>query len=147
MKRKLPRPRQERYLGPTRTDQALYRNDATYTLWAYALDTTDSKQDCLVRVTRVATHEVPGSKWVEFAFVPEAVLMTGQLLYAQPRFGKAKIKCEWSDFLRLTRWRKQVADKAPSDQGRIAELHLYDVTGDPFYSLVAIDHPVRRGET
>lgn len=150
MKRKLPRPQSERYLGPTRTDQALHKNDDSYTLWAYAMDIADEKDDCLVRITRVATHEVPGSKWVEFAFIPEAVLMTGQLLYARPHFAKYKISCDWSDFLRITRWRKQVLDKSPEDQGRIAEVHFYSALTEGYKpglcSLHAINHDVQRGK-
>lgn len=140
MKRKLPTPRAE-YLGPTAA--RLMMSDATeYHVWATFGGTANPFAQ-VVQVVRVATHEVPNSKWVEFALVPEAVTLTGSPLYAVPTIADEKIKCEWSDFLRLTRWRKNVGDLTPREQARIARIEVLPVAEYPV-RLVAVDDPIRK---
>lgn len=138
MKRKLPPIQSTLYVGPDGAQQALL-NANEYHLWATAVDSSQ-----VVRVVRRATHEVPNSKWVEFAVVPEAMMMHGAPLYVDPMYNGLLIRCEWSDFLRLTRWRKAVQGRAPHEQAQIAALQQ---SGESEYPvrLVAIDHPIRRG--
>lgn len=135
MKRKLP-PVMSRYLGPDMAEKTLTQDDAGFSVWAMYLDQ-------VVRVSRLRTHEVPGSKWVEFSVAPHAILLTGQRLYSEPLFADHTVRCEWSDFLRLTRWRKAVESFPPQEQALIARV---DHKPMPVfqYALVAVDHPIRK---
>lgn len=138
MKRKLPKIDTHRYLGPDQAEQALF-NANEYHLWATTSDTTQ-----VVRMVRQATHEVPNSKWVEFRVVPVAMMLNGKPLYPDPIYEGLMVRCEWSDFLRLTRWKKAVQHCSPQEQAMIANLRRTVESEYPF-RLVAVDHPIRRG--
>lgn len=137
MKRKLP-PVTNRYLGPDMAEKTLTQDDTGFSVWA-------TYEDQVVRVSRLRTHEVPGSKWVEFAVAPHAILLTGQRLYPHPQFANLTIRCEWSDFLRLTRWRKSVEGFPRAEQALIARLQYTNKsTAAMPLQLVAVDHPIRK---
>lgn len=134
MKRKLP-PATSKYDGPDDTViPLLHRGD--WVLWAMF-------NDGPVLVSRNKTHEVPGSKWVEFHVAPEFQLVPKGLVYADPDFATSTVRCEWSDFLRLTRWRKSIQSLAPVEQARIAKV-LRVLGGEQAFRLVAVDDPIRR---
>lgn len=148
MKRKIP-VATGWYLGPDAAAEITSPDSNAYVLWARAKvgDTSVGP----VRIIRVATHEVPGTKWVEFEVLPELVLFSpGARLYAAPEFTDTQsLYCDWSDFLRLTRWRKQV-DGHPADiQARIAcvlrgDGNLPHASSGLSWRLVAVDDPIRK---
>lgn len=137
MKRKLPKLDGALYLGPSQAQQHMM-NTGEYHLWATATDSPT-----VIRLVRKATHEVPNSKWVEFAVVPEALLLNRVPLYVSPSYAGMAVRCEWSDFLRLTRWRKTVQDLPPTDQAKIARLEPAPDAANTL-RLVAVDDPIRR---
>lgn len=140
MKRKLPKLDGELYLGPDGAEERITQVNE-YAVWATALDSS-----AVVRLVRVATHEVPNSKWVEFTVAPEAVLLNGKALYISPEYASLKVRCEWSDFLRLTRWRKNVQGLPSEDQAKIARLTYTNKSTQVMpVHLVAVDHPIRKG--
>lgn len=125
-------------MGPEVVEYYKMLDPTGYAVWAWF--TSPGTLD-LVRVSRIATHEVPGSKWVEFEARPHTVLMNGTGVYAHPDFKESHIRCEWSDFLRLTRWRKALADRAPEEQACIARVKYNEELHG--WVLIAIDHPDR----
>jgi hypothetical protein len=96
----------------------------------------------LVCLERVATHEVPGTKWVEFRILPEAIAITGERIHAHPEMVVDQVRCEWSDFLRLTRWIKDIAHLPAGERARIASLRK-TYNSHVNWQLSAVDHPVR----
>lgn len=154
MKRKLPSLSDTtRYLGPDDAHKQIAALGDTYTLWAYTMTPSDPNsintdapdgEPVMVRLARVGTHEVPGSKWVEFTVLPEAVLISGGFLYASDKLAGMLVMCDWSDFLRLTRWRKQVAHLSPDLQALIARCSVSThERGMAILRLTAVDDPIR----
>lgn len=138
MKRKLPKIDGDLYLGPNFVKSLL--NPDEYTVWATGVDSPS-----VIQLVRKATHEIPNSKWVEFAVVPEAILLNRSPLYASPLYAGMRVRCDWSDFLRLTRWRKNVQHLEPTQQAWIAavtEWPTHDAAHP--YRLIAVDHGIRR---
>lgn len=151
MKRKLPKlvNAQRQYHGPHLVDAVLNVDPTNFALWALTPTVSDPirpENAAVIRVFRTKTHEVTGSKWVEFAFAPSAVLLNGSQVYLLPEFKDARIICEWSDFLRLTRWRKQVTDHPPEKQALIAHVeYAMGLSMGCKFALRAVDHPIRKG--
>jgi hypothetical protein len=146
VKRKLPSTTGQ-YRGPEFAESVIDMNPTKYALWACVEQAEPGAP--IVRLARLQTFEVPGSKWVEFATAPTALLLNGSFLYpSYPEPKEVKLRCEWSDFLRITRWRKQVEGLPPHEQALIALVRKNsDVPVPAFdYALVANDHPIRRSQ-
>ena len=94
----------------------------------------------LVKLKMGQTREIGNTKVVEYSVYPAGTLLTGSPFYAHPALANLTITCQWSDFLRLTRWRKSLAHLEPQDQGLIASIQR-NLT---VYTLVAVDHDIRR---
>jgi hypothetical protein len=140
LKRKLPIPLGS-YQGPDAAERLIAPDPGGFSIWAHSPLTP-----AIVRLTRVATHDIPGSKWVEFALCPSALLIGGVTAYTIPDLRTASITCEWSDFLRLTRWRKRLLERPAEEQALIAQLKLEgspDIPESERLVLRAIDHPIR----
>lgn len=133
MKRKLPS-RRGTYPGPDGTVIPALR-DTGWSLWA-------TFGDCVVLLARHKTHEITGTKMVEFRALPDFQLVPDGLVYADPILATASVQCDWSDFLRLTRWRKPMQSLAPSEQARIARLEPMP-DSQHLLRLVAVDDPIR----
>lgn len=137
MTRLLP-PTQDLYGGPELVQLfTVMPHTQEFNLWAMIVA---AGSDRLLRLIRDKTIEKENTKVVLFDILPQAVLLTGAVYYADERY-RHKVICEWSDFLRLTRWRKPLAELPPVDQALIARLDLQD---NGTWQLRAVDHPVRR---
>jgi hypothetical protein len=143
MRRKLPK-----RTGPEYPSMAL-----PVGIWAYARvsypDTIVQDVDpVLTHLIRMKTYEIPGSKWVEYRFSPAVRTIFGHEIYADPEFEFSSVRCEWSDFLRLTRWGKKIQHQPASSQALIASVRrTHNEHVD--WQLVAVEHPIRhavRGE-
>jgi hypothetical protein len=151
MKRKIPKlkPGSMGYPGPSIEHAVLNVDPTGFSVWALAAqfsDPIDPSKMSLIRVFRTKTHEVTGSKWVEFQFAPSHLLLNCSPVYLIPELKEARIICEWSDFLRLTRWRKQLIERSPSEQALIARVDpVMGLSVGCQFALRAVDHPIRKG--
>lgn len=143
MTRKIP-PASRHYPSSTTASVLTLRETKEFTLYAYFDVPQVSSEELLIRLIRLSTRDDPENKtkFVLFHVAPEAVLLAGRPLYARSEFSEMQIKCEWSDFLRLTRWRKSVTDLEPKEQALIAQVVKTENPEFP-YVLQAIDHPIR----
>lgn len=139
MKRRLPTPTKH-YEGPDSVDTYLRGTDAhrTFSIWAHI---EIEGQQHRLRLERITTLERPGTKVVQFSIIPQGVLLNGRLFFAHPSLD-GLAECDWSNFLRLVRWRKAVASMPPEVQCRIARLTAQNEEG--VWGLVAVDDLIRR---
>jgi hypothetical protein len=138
MKRQLP-PTKDLYYGPESvvTQCITTANPKEFALWALAYV---GKEPSLVRIVRQKTVETADSKLVFFVILPQGIFLNGVVGYSHPSLAN-QVVCEWSDFLRLTRWRKGVLRRSPEEQARIA--HLVHIRADGLWQLKAADDPIR----
>ena len=91
-----------------------------------------------ILLTRVAVHDVPDLKWVEFRAEPQGYLADGTPWLLALGVLDRVIGCSWGDYLKLVR-RKKVVGGEERD-GRLAqlipvEIDLADVRPLPTWSI------------
>lgn len=141
MKRTLPTPRQY-YVGPDSADKYLRgsASASSFLLWAH-VDLEGTRY--YVQLERTNTIEAPGTKTVKFDLLPQGLLLTRVPYYAHPSLvGVAE--CDWSNFLRLTRWRKHVSEYPIEKQALIARIEPVEEPAYDTWVLVAVDDDIRR---
>lgn len=141
MKRQLPTFRQY-YVGPDSADKYLrgLGKPDPFLLWAHV---DLEGQRYYVQLERTATVETPGTKVVRFDLLPQGLLLTRVPYYAHAML-TGDAECDWSTFLRLTRWRKDVADYPAERQALIARLEPIKEPPYDTWVLVAVDDDIRR---
>ena len=116
----LPKPRVTYRVSQDRKEyeDTLAKASGAFLVWATVQGAPPTAGAVLLR--RVKTHEIPGSKWVEYRAEPDGFLANGTPFSNAPSVIDSVIASDWSTYLTLVR-RKKGAGKSERD-GHLAFL-------------------------